>query len=89
MNDDLLVSTLQSVRVARGFTRAEFLRTLRAVTGQEIKLRNLRAWECRETTLPAWAVDAYRATLNLSDVEVAAVVRWAGTVGTVRGEDKK
>lgn len=72
-----MIATLQSVRVARGHTRVEFLRTLRAVTGREVKLRTLRAWESGQNTLPAWVVDAYRAVLNLTDEEVVAVVGWA------------
>lgn len=75
-----MIATLQSVRAARGFTRAEFLRTFRAITGREIKLRTLRSWESKQVTVPAWVVDAYRATLNLTDAEVAAVVVWAGGV---------
>ena len=70
-------ATLQSVRMARGFTRVEFLRTFRAVTGKEVKTRTLRAWECRENAVPLWALDGYRAVLNLSDGEVAALVAWA------------
>jgi len=74
-----MIATLQSVRVARGFTRVEFLRTLRAITGREIKLRTLRSWESKQVTVPAWVVDAYRATLKLTDEEVAAVVGWAAS----------
>ena len=73
-----MIATLQSVRVARGFTRVEFLRTLRAITGREIK-RTLRSWESKQVTVPAWVVDAYRATLKLTDEEVAAVVGWAAS----------
>lgn len=74
-----MIATLQSVRMARGFTRVQFLRTLRAVTGQEVKLRTLRAWECKQNAIPVWAVDGYRAVLNLSAEEVAAVVGWAAS----------
>lgn len=70
-------ATLQSVRMARDFTRAEFLRTFRAVTGEEVKLRTLRAWECKHHTAPVWAIEGYRRVLNLSDAEVSALVAWA------------
>jgi hypothetical protein len=64
--------------MAREFTRVQFLHTFRAITKQPVKLRTLRAWECKENAVPLWALDGYRAVLNLSDAEVAALVAWAG-----------
>lgn len=73
--------TLQSVRVARGHTRVEFLHTFRAIMGKEVKLRTLRAWESGQNTVPAWVVDGYRAVLGLSDAEVVGVLASVGGAG--------
>lgn len=70
--------TLQSVRVARGHTRVEFLHTFRAVVQREVKLRTLRAWESGQNPVPAWVVDGYRAVLGLSDAEVVGVLASVG-----------
>lgn len=79
-----MIATLQSVRIARGFSRVEFLRTFRAITGHEVKLRTLRSWECKQSAVPVWVVDGYRAVLNLSDEEVSAVVGWASAPKEVK-----
>jgi hypothetical protein len=69
----------QSLRLKRKHTRAEFIRRFQTLTGREVKLRTLRAWESGQNAMPVWAVEGWRVALGLTAEEVVGLLGWAAS----------
>ena len=80
---DVTPPPYQRIRMDKGFTRTEFLRTFRAVTGKDVKLRTLRAWESGQNEAPMWFVAGFCRVLNVS----ADAVLGVSPPGDVSGVD--